>query len=169
MKPVVVAKPEDKQVQKGMQKPEGQKQVVKAHKKTDGKSSADKKAVTKKPENQDLKKEGAVVVEKKEKPSIKSSFFALKSAANDDRDRILKDIQALLKEHPKTVVEIIGYANDMEWEQTNLDISRNRAEFLRSHLVFKGVPSKNLKATGKGAGDSGEKGRRVDFKLHGDN
>ncbi len=63
----------------------------------------------------------------------------------------LDTIAALLVEHPKLTARIEGHTDSKGREETNLDLSRQRAEAVKQALVDRGVPAERMAAEGIGA------------------
>lgn len=62
----------------------------------------------------------------------------------------LDRLAGLLAEHPGLSVRIEGYTDSLGDEQTNLALSRDRAEAVKQALVERGVPAGRLSAEGMG-------------------
>ena len=102
-----------------------------------------KKAPTTTAKNPPLPKEAEVAIE----PTI----FKKKSAANlGDRDRLFKDLQKVLQDHPTAKFEFVGHGDDTDFSATNYDISLNRARFLAANMSYRGIPKEiiSFKAVG---------------------
>ena len=117
-----------------------------------------------------------VVIEtelKPEKPvttqKIAPIIYSPRSAVNyPERDRVLREVLVLVKRNPSVRIQLTGYADEFKFEQTNLDVSRNRATYLAAWLRNNGVPKKVI----TGATGVGSKGpatclpkRRVDLII----
>ena len=62
----------------------------------------------------------------------------------------LNDVAATLVDYPSTAVDIIGHASSDGADDYNMDLSRRRAESVRSYLVNQGVTPVRLAAVGMG-------------------
>jgi outer membrane protein OmpA-like peptidoglycan-associated protein len=80
----------------------------------------------------------------------------------------------ILKEYPSLRVEVIGHTDSRGGRDHNLDLSRQRAESVREHLVSRGIDSSRIVAKGEGpdvpittndtpAGR--QKNRRIEFRV----
>jgi outer membrane protein OmpA-like peptidoglycan-associated protein len=87
-------------------------------------------------------------------------------------DEVAEAIKAALKLSRKVRIE--GHTDELGTRQYNLDLSRKRAEVVKTYLIGRGVPGANLEAVGHGEGkpmadNSTETGRaqnrRVEFIL----
>ncbi|MDF1813246.1 MAG: OmpA family protein [Verrucomicrobiales bacterium] len=116
-----------------------------------------------------------VVIETSLKPTAKATagiapiIFPPKSAVNyPERDRVLREVLALVKKNPAIRITITGYADEFKFEQTNLDVSQNRAGYLASWLRNNGVPREVIvSATGVGSKSPASTlpNRRVEFSI----
>ena len=88
---------------------------------------------------------------------------------------ILAQVAALLKRYPKiTLVRIEGHTDDTGGRDFNLNLSQQRAEAVKLHLVGLGIEMQRMRAVGYGderpiASNDTEEGkalnRRVDFRI----
>ena len=88
---------------------------------------------------------------------------------------VLSQVAALMKRHPKiTLVRIEGHTDDTGSPKFNLNLSQERAEAVKLHLVSLGVDIQRLESVGYGdtrpiASNDTEEGRalnrRVDFRI----
>lgn len=62
----------------------------------------------------------------------------------------LNDIARVLREYPKTMVVVAGHTDDTGPYQFNMDLSRARAESVRSYLVAQNVQSIRFETIGYG-------------------
>lgn len=79
-------------------------------------------------------------------------LFATGSAALDSASApVLEAIAAALREHPDWKLVIVGHTDGIGTAAANLDLSRRRAERVRSALVADhGIPASRLRAEGRG-------------------
>jgi outer membrane protein OmpA-like peptidoglycan-associated protein len=78
-------------------------------------------------------------------------LFDTGSATLQPRSREqLRNVAAILAAYPSTRVKIGGYTDNVGDDAANLDLSRARAESVRSELVALGVPAERLQAEGYG-------------------
>jgi outer membrane protein OmpA-like peptidoglycan-associated protein len=96
-------------------------------------------------------------------------------AAQDQLDQVAKALKDQGDIHPM-VVE--GYTDSVGTDSSNLTLSKNRAEAVRSYLVSKGIPSDKISAIGKGKAnpvasndtpDGRANNRRVEIVVSGGN
>lgn len=66
---------------------------------------------------------------------------------------ILDSVAMVLKADPRTVVEIIGHADDAASQAANIQLSAERADAVRNYLLRNGVRPEQLQA--RGAGETG--------------
>ena len=88
---------------------------------------------------------------------------------------ILQDVARVLKENPQIkLVRIEGHTDDRGRDQYNLDLSKRRAESVRTYLIKQGIVRDRLQAVGYGkampiADNETEEGRaknrRVEFTI----
>jgi outer membrane protein OmpA-like peptidoglycan-associated protein len=72
---------------------------------------------------------------------------------NNEAKEYLDDIVNLLKENDLLHLKAIGHTDDIGSKQTNLSISRRRAESAINYLISQGIDSKRLRSIGKGDSD----------------
>jgi general secretion pathway protein A len=81
---------------------------------------------------------------------------------------------SFLKEHPSAIVELTGYTDSTGTKDYNLDLSKFRANIIKSFLLGKGVSPLQMKVQGFGdenpieSNDTKEgraKNRRVEIKI----
>ena len=82
----------------------------------------------------------------------------------------LNDVAATLVDYPSTAVDIIGHASADGPDDYNLDLSKRRAESVKSYLQGQGVISQRLYAIGMGetqpiADNSTETGRAANRRV----
>ncbi len=94
-------------------------------------------------------------------------LYELRSAVNyEGRDRLVEEIRVILKSAPEAVFYLTGHADDSRWDQTNRDISLNRAQFLANHLRFSGISADQIKVKGEGSKKPSKAGnRRVEIQV----
>ena len=104
-------------------------------------------------------------------PEIAPILYDKGSAVNfEDRDRVVREVKAALDTHPEATIRLTGHADDSPHAQTNLDISRNRANFLAAYLRQSGgVPPEQIEAEAVGDTESEseptESNRRVEILV----
>ena len=81
------------------------------------------------------------------------NFSFNEAELNDEAKRYLDDIINLLKENDLLHLKAIGHTDDIGSKQTNLSISKRRAESAVNYLISQGINSKRLRAVGKGDTD----------------
>ncbi|MBL9102551.1 MAG: OmpA family protein [Myxococcales bacterium] len=81
---------------------------------------------------------------------------------------------AVLKEFPSVRIEISGHTDDVGNDEFNLDLSRRRAESVKTYLVDKGVESSRVETVGYGrtkpiaegkTAKARAKNRRIEFRV----
>ena len=88
------------------------------------------------------------------------------AVSREERDRIEKDIKAVLEQFPQARFRLTGHADDYPYEQSNRDVSLNRARFLALHLESRGIAKDRLIVEAKGSGAPSPKGnRRVEVEV----
>ncbi len=94
---------------------------------------------------------------------------------NRDTLAALDTIATYLKEHSQVFVYIEGYCDERGAEAYNLSLGSRRANFIRSHLVQKGVHPDQLHTISFGKekpadlghnGDAWARNRRAEFKIY---
>lgn len=105
--------------------------------------------------------EPAPEVEVKEMPVLPSVHFTRGSADLDAQENAtdLAEILVILKEYPDVKFRILGFADHTGTEQINAKISQDRANALKSYLVYKGISSSRIieaKGMGKDVSLQGE-------------
>lgn len=104
-------------------------------------------------------------------PRIAPILYPKGSAVNyEDRDRVIEDVKTALDAHPGAMIVLTGHANDSPHALTNLDISRNRANFLAAYLRQSGgVPREQIEVEALGGTKPGDgdpaAGRRVEIVV----
>jgi OmpA-OmpF porin, OOP family len=117
-----------------------------------------------------------VVVTKTEvKITEKILFASGKSDIDPKSEGLLKDIAAVLKEHPEVdFMEVAGHADKVGSDPLNVKLTKKRAEAVVAALVKLGTDKLRMRAEGYGRycpladGDSEEareKNRRVEFRI----
>jgi len=93
-------------------------------------------------------------------------YDKLSAVSYEGRDRVLEEFRVILKSSPGSVFYISGHADDSQWEETNQDISINRARYLANHLQYNGIPEERIKIKGLGAKKPSKVGnRRVEIVV----
>ena len=64
--------------------------------------------------------------------------------------KALDQVAALMSTRPDLRIEIQGHADDQKNSEKNMDMSEDRAQAVVDYLIKKGVPSKHVRAAGKG-------------------
>ncbi|EOV8838754.1 OmpA family lipoprotein [Cronobacter dublinensis] len=86
----------------------------------------------------------------------------------------LTGVAMVLKEYPKTVVNVVGYTDSTGGQALNMKLSQQRAESVASALITQGVAANRIRTSGMGpanpvASNSTEEGkaqnRRVEITL----
>lgn len=102
------------------------------------------------------------------------AFQTGSAAIRKSSNRVLDAAAAVLTKYPEVAIEIQGHTDNTGRRETNLALSQERAEAVRSYLIGKGVAPERLLARGYGpdepkAANSTKRGqaknRRVDFVL----
>jgi outer membrane protein OmpA-like peptidoglycan-associated protein len=87
---------------------------------------------------------------------------------------ILDEIAAFMKRNPEVQLKVSGHTDSMGGDAYNLDLSKRRAETIRSYLVARGVSADRLQTEGQGEAqpidtndtDAGRaRNRRIEFHL----
>jgi len=89
-------------------------------------------------------------------------------------NKVLDEIVTVLKNYPDVKIEIQGHTDNVGDRNKNVDLSKARAEAVRTYLLAKGIaesritsigygPDKPVADNAKAAGKA--KNRRVEFKL----
>jgi general secretion pathway protein A len=68
-----------------------------------------------------------------------------------DSVETLDQVKRLLTKYPELVVKITGYSDSLGNEQYNLNLSRTRADIVKSYLLGNGVDSSKLESKGLGS------------------
>ncbi len=76
------------------------------------------------------------------------SFTEGSAMLNADGRAYLDNVAILLKEHPEMKILIYGHSCDLGSKQTNLRISKQRAETVRYYLTINGVPQNQIQSEG---------------------
>ncbi|CAM3422342.1 hypothetical protein FLLO111716_09345 [Flavobacterium longum] len=101
-------------------------------------------------------------------------FASNRFELNDDSKHSLDALLRQLKMHPNVSIKIVGHTDDVGDEQSNLDLSANRANAVREFLVKSGISDNRIVSEGKGetqpiksnGSDDGRKtNRRVEFEI----
>lgn len=93
-------------------------------------------------------------------------YEKLSAVSYEGRDRVLEEFRVILKSSPAAVFYLSGHADDSQWDETNRDISINRAQYLANHLQYNGIPEDRIKVKGMGAKKPSKAGnRRVDIVV----
>lgn len=69
---------------------------------------------------------------------------------SDSSKMVLDELVALLKEHPKTVIEVVGYTDISGLEEKNILLSNQRANAVHEYIVNAGVENKRVSYAGCG-------------------
>jgi outer membrane protein OmpA-like peptidoglycan-associated protein len=132
------------------------------------------------PASEDPKKNGCPAIAVLRKDSIvilqQVQFDTAKATIRKVSDKLLGEVATILRDHPEiALVSIEGHTDDRGSEKLNRDLSRRRAEAVKSWLVKKGkIDPSRLTAAGFGPDrpidtNKTEKGRqknrRVEFKI----
>lgn len=89
-------------------------------------------------------------------------------------EAVLNGALVVLQEYPKTRIEISGHTDNVGTRENNLNLSRRRAESVKTWFVGKGIDTKRIETRGGGPdepiGDNKhpagrQKNRRIEFKL----
>ncbi|MDR6478218.1 outer membrane protein OmpA-like peptidoglycan-associated protein [Burkholderia sp. OAS925] len=103
-----------------------------------------------------------------------SSSARVPATANDDLGQSARVLNACARNGRVAKLEVAGYSDNVGGEQANLQLSKERAEAVRSYLVKAGVPGDSLRAQGYGqthpiAGNDTASGRfanrRIEFSA----
>lgn len=90
---------------------------------------------------------------------------------NSDSETTLLVLNSTLKEFPKLVVEIGGHTDNVGTEESNLSISKLRAESVAKYLTDKGINNKQIQVKGYGeskpiaSNDDEENGRELNRRI----
>jgi len=102
---------------------------------------------------------------------LRGVTFELGTAQLTPGDKLLLDsVAEMLASRPDVRAEIRGHTDDIGEEDFNLRLSRQRAEAVRSYLIFKGIAGDRLGATGYGesapiASNATEEGRAQNRRV----
>ena len=93
---------------------------------------------------------------KEETAVIQTAFSQLEFESGKDVIKLssysaLNELASLLKQHPEWSVILKGYTDNVGNAQSNLQLSRNRAESVKSYLVGRGVSASAIQTFGYGA------------------
>ncbi|AXF09438.1 flagellar motor protein MotB [Paraburkholderia graminis] len=103
-----------------------------------------------------------------------SSSARVPATANEDLGQSARVLNACARNGRVAKLEVAGYSDNVGGEQANLQLSKERAEAVRSYLVKAGVPGDSLRAQGYGqahpiAGNDTASGRfanrRIEFSA----
>jgi outer membrane protein OmpA-like peptidoglycan-associated protein len=103
-----------------------------------------------------------------------SSSARVPATANEDLGQSARVLNACARNGRVAKLEVAGYSDNVGGEQANLQLSKERAEAVRSYLVKAGVPADSLRAQGYGqahpiAGNDTASGRfanrRIEFSA----
>jgi OOP family OmpA-OmpF porin len=87
---------------------------------------------------------------------------------------VLSNALAVFNEFPKMRIEISGHTDDVGQHDSNVELSRKRAEAVKGWFVGKGVDDKRIETRGAGPDEpiadnktpaGREKNRRIEFKV----
>jgi outer membrane protein OmpA-like peptidoglycan-associated protein len=87
---------------------------------------------------------------------------------------VLQNALAIFNEYPKARIEVSGHTDNVGEHDTNVELSRKRAESVKAWFVGNGVDAKRIETRGAGPdepiadnkGPTGrQKNRRIEFKL----
>lgn len=101
-------------------------------------------------------------------------FETGKNALKQESYPILDEIVAILREYPAYSLAITGHTDDIGPSDRNLQLSMDRAKACMDYLVFRGIDSARLHATGFGeekpiatnrTSEGRELNRRVEFEM----
>jgi OmpA-OmpF porin, OOP family len=102
-------------------------------------------------------------------------FDSEKTDVSPRYNRMLDNLAVAMIANPKYNLKLVGHADDRGENDFNLELSKKRAEAIKSYLVGKGVPSGRITATGVGEAQpktpgektavSREEDRRVQFII----
>ncbi|MBN2366449.1 MAG: OmpA family protein [Calditrichaeota bacterium] len=96
-------------------------------------------------------KKPEIAVEKGESIILEGVYFATGSAELTQNSRtILDKVVRTLKENPKIVVEIRGYTDNTGSYQTNMRLSRARADAVKIYLINNGIDASRVRTRGFG-------------------
>jgi len=89
----------------------------------------------------------------------------------------LKELSEYMKLKDDVIIEIAGHTDDVGDEESNLRLSKARAETVRNYLISKGISSKRVVATGYGESqpiaanstpEGRQKNRRTEVRIKND-
>ena len=63
----------------------------------------------------------------------------------------LGDVSRVLKDHPETVVEVLGFSDATGRPEANVQLSAQRASAVQRYLVSQGIDASRVSVTGFGA------------------
>lgn len=101
---------------------------------------------------------------------FETGTYQLKNTSFLELDKLV----GLLNENPLTKIEITGHTDDVGDDQSNMDLSLNRAKSVRDYLVEKGISTGRIQFFGKGetepiadneTNEGRAKNRRTEFKI----
>ena len=107
-------------------------------------------------------------------PEITPVFYDFDKASTDAFNENLDKLSQWLISNEDAMVEVIGNTDQQGSDEYNLILSQKRANFVKTHLISKGVKEKSIKTKGLGESQpvaidlnpaSRKFNRRVEFKL----
>lgn len=78
------------------------------------------------------------------------TFDTNSSTLRPDFDDVLHAVSLVLKEYPKTIIEVMGHTDSDASDAYNLALSRRRADAVGNHLIGKGIASMRVLTEGFG-------------------
>ena len=102
------------------------------------------------------------------------TFGTNQSAIQSSFDPVLNSVALVLKEYPKTIVEVLGHTDSTGSDSTNEALSQDRAASVASYLGAQGIDQRRLLSQGFGerspiadnaTPDGRQANRRVELRL----
>lgn len=93
--------------------------------------------------------------------------FEAENTINEESKLQLDGLVTYLKKNPEIRIELLGHSYDLENDQQNLYMSKQRAKAVVQYLIRKGVDAKRISSRGNGSTDQkalkGKKATRIEI------
>jgi len=89
---------------------------------------------------------------------------------DDNQKQYLQDLYTYLEGNESAIISVIGHTDSLGDADNNLEISKERADFVRNYLIENGVASEQIEFTGVGeaepiANNDTEEGRAINRRV----